>query len=93
MLRARCVPDIIRTDRGPEMVSRINGDFLSICNVEHLLGAALTPRHQALCERNHQVLIANQLVLMHAVCGAHPQEWPALLPVVKFVHMAFRLMI
>ena len=38
-----------------------------------------------MCERNHQVLIANQLVLMHSVCGAHPQEWPALLPVVEFV--------
>ena len=31
--------------------------------------------------------MANTLVLMHAVCEAHPQEWPALLPVVEYVQM------
>ena len=67
------------------MMSRINEEFLAICNVQHKLGAALTPRHQGLCERNHQVLIADQLVLMQAVCSAHPQEWPALLPVVEYL--------
>ena len=67
------------------MTSRINEEFLSICNVKHIKGAALTPRHQGLCERNHQVMIANQLVLMQAVCGAYPQEWPALLPVVEYL--------
>ena len=77
-MRARVIPDIVRSDRGPEMTSKINEEFLSICNVKHIKGAALTPRHQGLCERNHQVMIANQLVLMQAVCGAYPQEWPAL---------------
>ena len=73
MLRTRVVPDIIRTDRGSEMASRVNEEFLSICNVKHLLGAALIPRCQGLRERNHQVLIANQFVLTHSVCCAHPQ--------------------
>ena len=59
--------------------------FLSICNVKHFLGAAMTPQHQGLCERNHQVTLGNQMILMQAVTNAHPQEWPALLPVVEYV--------
>ena len=84
-LRTGIMPDIVRSDRGPEMTSKINEEFLAICNVRHQLGAALTPRHQGLGERSHQVVTANTLVLMHAVCEAHPQEWPALLPVVEYV--------
>ena len=49
ILRTRVVPDVVRSDRGPEMVSKINEEFLSICNAKHVLGAALTPRHQGLC--------------------------------------------
>ena len=79
------MPDLIRTDRGQEMTSRVNEEFLSICNAKHVLGAAYTPRHQGLCERNHQIMMANQLVLMQEVTAAHPQEWPALLPVVEYV--------
>ena len=67
------------------MVNRITEEFLQICNVKHILGAALTPRHQGLVERNHQVTLSNQLILMQAVTSAHPQEWPALLPVVEYV--------
>ena len=85
LLRSRVIPDIVRSDRGPEMTSKIMKEFLSICNIKHTLGAALTPRHQGLCERNHQVMLSNQLLLMHEVCSAHPQEWPALLPVVEYL--------
>ena len=83
ILRTRTIPDIVRSDRGPEMVNRITEEFLQICNVKHILGAALTPRHQGLVERNHQVTLSNQLILMQAVTSAHPQEWPPLLPVVE----------
>ena len=79
------IPDVVRSDRGPEMVSRINEDFLSICNTKHVLGAALTPRHQGLCERNHQTMMQHQLILMQSVTKAHPQEWPSLIPVVEYV--------
>ena len=30
VLRSRVIPDVVRSDRGPEMVSRINKEFLSI---------------------------------------------------------------
>ena len=49
------------------MTSKIMKAFLSISNMKHTLGAALTPRHQGLCERNPQVMIGNQLLLMHEV--------------------------
>ena len=81
VLRTRVIPDVVRSDRGPEMVSKVNEEFLAICNARHKLGAALTPRHQGLCERDHQVMIGNQNVLMQAVCKAQPQEWPAMIPV------------
>ena len=67
------------------MVSHINQEFLSMCNSRHVLGAALTPRHQGLCERNHQTMMSHQLILMQSVCRAHPQEWPTLVPVVEYV--------
>ena len=85
VLKSRQIPDVIRSDRGPEMVNRITEEFLSICNVRHIFGAVLTPRRQGLCERNHQVTLANQTVLLHAVTAAHPQEWPQLLPVVEYL--------
>ena len=75
----------MRSDRGPEMTNRISEEFLAICNAKHVLGAALTPRHQGLCERNHQVVMNNQLILMQAVTCAHPQEWPSLIPDVEYV--------
>ena len=75
VLRTRVIPDVVRSDRGPEMVSQLNEEFLAICNARHKLGAALTPRHQGLCERNHQVMMSNQNVLMSEICKAHPQEW------------------
>ena len=85
MLRTRVIPDIARSDRGPEMVSRINEEFLAICNTKHVLGATLAPRHQGLCERHHQIMMTNQLILMQAVCGAYPQEWATLIPVVEYI--------
>ena len=85
ILRSRVIPDIVRSDRGPEMTNKIIEEFLQICNAKHILGAALTPRHQGLCERNHQVMMTNQLLLMQAVTDAHPQEWPTLVPVVEYV--------
>ena len=84
VLRTRKFPDIVRSDRGPEMVSKVNEDFLAIGNAKHVLGAALTPRHQGLGERDHQVMVSNLLMLMHTtICHAHPQEWPSLVPVVE----------
>ena len=86
VMRSRCVPDIVRSDRGPEMTSAVNSEFLAILNVKHLMGAALTPRHQGLGERGHQVMLAQHSVLMHAVCHAFPQEWPALVPAVEYLY-------
>ena len=52
LMRTRVIPDVVRSDRGPEMVSKINEEFLAICNARHVLGAALTPRHQGLGEES-----------------------------------------
>ena len=33
--RSRCIPDIVRSDRGPEMVNRIVEEYLAICKTSH----------------------------------------------------------
>ena len=43
VLRARVIPDIVRTDRDPEMTSAVNEEFLALVGVKHVLGAAFTP--------------------------------------------------
>ena len=75
VLRSRSIPDVVRTDRGPEMPSAVNREFLAICAAKHLTGSAFTPRHQGPGEREHQTVMSNHLVLMNAVCKAFPQEW------------------
>ena len=68
------------------MVNKNTEEFLAICNIKHVKGASLTPRHQGLGERGHQGVMANHLILMNAVCHAFPQEWPVLLPALEFLY-------
>jgi len=67
------------------MTNRITEEFLALCNTKHILGAALTPRHQGLKERNNQVMMTDLLVLMESMCAIFPQEWPSLLPAVEYL--------
>ena len=53
ILRARVVPDVVRTDRGPEMTSRVNEEFLALVGADRVMGAASTPRHQGEIGRAH----------------------------------------
>ena len=85
VMRARRVPNIVRTDRGPEMVSAVMQEFLSLCNAQQFLGAAFTPRHQGPGERKHQVVMTYWLLLMNKICRAFPQEWDLLAPVVEYL--------
>jgi hypothetical protein len=59
VMRARRVPEIIRTDRGPEMTSAVTEEFLTLCNTEQFLGAAFTPRHQGPGERSAEPSLRN----------------------------------
>ena len=86
IMRARQVPEVIRSDRGPEMMSVVVKEILAILETKRILGSALTPRHQGLGERGHQVVLQNHLVLMHAVCHAFPQEWASLVPAVEYLY-------
>ena len=83
VFKARIIPDIVRSDRGPEMTSRVNREFLALCQVRQIFGASLTPRHQGLGERGHQVVMTNQMILMKEICRAFPQEWSSLIPAVE----------
>mgnify|MGYP003317623306 CR=1 FL=1 len=80
MFRSRVVPKVIRTDRGAEMRSVVMREILAVLDVRQVMGAALVPRHQGLCEASHIVVSGNLLILLHAVVEAHPGEWPALVP-------------
>ena len=46
-MRARQAPDVVRSDRGPEMANKVNVEFLAICNVKHVLGRVLPPGAKA----------------------------------------------
>jgi len=85
VLRTRVTPDVVRTDRGPEMTSRIMEEFWALTGTRHVLGAAFTPRHQGPGERARQIVMQNHLLLMNEVCHAFPQEWAALVPALEYL--------
>ena len=85
IMRARRIPDVFRTDRGPEMTSVIVEEFAKLCNAKQFLGAAFTPRHQGPGERKHISVMQQWLILIHEICRAFPQEWDVLAPVVDYV--------
>ena len=85
VMRARRIPDIVRTDRGPEMTSALMEEFLTLCNARQFLGAAFTPRHQGPGERKHISVMQQWLILIDKVCNAFPQEWDVLAPVVEYL--------
>ena len=67
-MRARRIPNIIRTDRGPEMTSATMEEFATLCNAKQFLGAAFTPRHQGPGERKHISIMQQWLILIHKIC-------------------------
>ena len=85
VLSTRVIPDVVRTDRGPEMTSMVNSEFLSILGITHRMGAAFTPRHQGPGERAHQTIMNSHLLLMNEVCNTFPQEWAAMMPVLEYL--------
>ena len=85
VLRTRVIPDVVRTDRGPEMASAVMTEFLAICSVRQSLGGSYTPRHQGLVERSQQETAIDLLVLLHQVCRAFPQEWASLVGAVEYL--------
>ena len=85
IMRARRIPDIFRTDRGPEMTSVVAEEFMVLCNAKQYLGAAFTPRHQGPGERKHQEVMTQWLIMIHKICRAFPQEWDTLAPVIEYL--------
>jgi hypothetical protein len=47
VLRARRVPDVVRTDRGPEFTSTAAREFFALCDAKQFYGAGFAPRHRA----------------------------------------------
>ena len=85
ILRTRVIPDIVRSDRGPEMTRAINQEFLALLGIKHVKGAAFTPRHQGPGERAHQTIMNNHLLLMNEICRAFTQEWASLVPALEYL--------
>ena len=85
VMRARRVPDIVRTDRGPEMTSAVMEEFLTLCNTRQFFGAAFTPRHQGPGERKHVEVMQTWLILIHHIWRVFPQEWDTLAPTVEYL--------
>ena len=85
VLRSRIIPDVARTDRGPEMTSAVDRECLALCGAKHLTGSAFTPRRQGPGERAHQAIMTYHLLLTNAVCRASPQEWASLAPALEYL--------
>ena len=85
VMRARRIPDVVRSDRGPEMTSAVTEEFSTLCNAKQFWGAAFTPRHQGAGERAHQEVMTQWLILIHKTCRAFPQEWDTLAPAVEYL--------
>ena len=85
ILRSRVIPDVVRTDRGPEMISAVMTEILAICCARQGLGAPYTPRHQGMVERSHQETAIDLLLLLHKICRAYPQEWASLVPAIEYL--------
>ena len=67
------------------MTNKIVEELMAICSAKHILGAALTPRHQGLKERANLTMMVQMQVLVESVCSVFPQEWPELLPAVEYL--------
>ena len=85
VMRARRIPNIWRTDRGPEMTSAVTEEFAVLCNTKQFLGAAFTPRHQGAGERQHIAVMQSWLILIHHICRTFPQNWDVLAPAIEFL--------
>ena len=59
VMKSRTIPNVVMSDRGPEMTNRIVEEFLALCGTNHVLGSAMTPRHQGLKERHNQVMMTD----------------------------------
>ncbi len=68
------------------MTSKVQEEFLALCNVRHRKGSAFTPRQQGLGERGHQLMMTSHLLLMNEVAMAFPQEWPVMLPALEYLY-------
>jgi len=86
VFKSRVIPDTVRSDRGQEMTNLILTEFYALCNCRRILGASYAPRHQGLNERGHQETMTNHLILIHAICKAFPQEWPALVEALEYLY-------
>jgi hypothetical protein len=85
VMRARRVPNLIRTDRIPEMTSAVTAEFATLCNTKQFLGAAFTPRHQGPGERQHIIVMQQLLILTHHIRKTFPQEWDQVAPVAEYL--------
>ncbi len=79
------IPDVVRSDRGPEMTSAVAAGFPALLSVRHAQGAAFMPRHQGPGERAHQTIMNNHPLLMSEVFRAFPQVWAALVPALEYL--------
>ena len=61
IMRSRRIPDIVRTDRGPEMTSAVMEEFLSICNTKQFFGTAFIPPHRGPVSASTSPLCSNDL--------------------------------
>ena len=84
MFRSGRLPELIRSDRGPEFKNTVMAEFTSLVGLKHKFGAPWRPVEQARVERIHQEVQKILGNLTQEVCKSFPDEWTELLPVVEF---------
>ena len=84
MFRSGRLPELIRSDRGPEFKNTVMAEFTALVGLKHKFGAPWRPVEQAGVERVHQEVQKILGILTQEVCRSFPDEWTELLPVVEF---------
>jgi hypothetical protein len=84
MFRSGRLPDLIRSDRGPEFKNVMMAEFAALVGLKHKVGAPWRPVEQAGVERIHQEAQKILGILTQEVFKTFPDEWTELLPAVEF---------
>ena len=84
MFRCGRLPDLIRSDRGPEFKNAMMAEFAALVRLKHEFGAPWRPVEQASVERIHQEVQKILGILTQEVFKTFPDEWTELLPSVEF---------
>ena len=83
IFRSGTLPQMIRSDRGPEFKNCLLAEYTALVGSRHRFGHAWRPMEQGMVERIHQEYQKILGMMLFDVFKCHMTEWSELLPVVE----------